>query len=65
MAKVEFHKSANEGRHVFCGKLAIELNGNDVDKIIFGKTVSANLKTNDFDILLHVKEASTIKKRKK
>jgi len=65
MAKAEFYKSANEGRHTFCGVLNIELNSEDMDRIIFGKTATTNLLTGDMDVVVHIKESFNPKKEKK
>ncbi|MBA7556632.1 hypothetical protein ES705_49348 [subsurface metagenome] len=50
MAKIEFTKSANEGRHTFCGIFHIELDKDDLKKLSKGGFIKNNVQDENVDI---------------
>lgn len=50
MAKIEFTKSINEGRHIFCGVFHIELDEEDLKKLLEGRFIKNNLQDEKVNI---------------
>lgn len=58
MAKIKFTKSANEGLHTFCGIFDIQLEKEDLKKILAGKTIKNGIEDEkvNIDFIFFIKE---------